>query len=88
MGRKDGEREGNKRIYHSISLLEMEHGRGNRGMNGGQKVQINTLCQGSCGAQWCHCFVFVPVSSAELFLPLVEPVVYNPDSQICKSQHE
>lgn len=80
----------NKRTDPPISRLEMKHSRGNRGMNGGEgaKVQINTLCQSSCGAQRYHCSLFVPVSTAKLFLPLVKPVVYSLDNQICKSQHE
>lgn len=47
-------------------------------------MQINTACQGSCGAQRCHQSVFVPVSCAGLFLPALKPPVYSLHIQICK----
>lgn len=40
-------------------------------MNGRANIQINTLCGGGQGGQRCRRFVFVPVSDAKLFIPLL-----------------
>lgn len=44
MGQKEYEQEANKKVNHSISLLEMVHSGGSRGVNGEQKCQDSGAC--------------------------------------------